>query len=500
MTTSFSFRLSLFIFSMVLFFSCQTKKEQKVAEKEIRPNIVLIIADDMNWDDSGAYGNPAIRTPNIDQLSRDGMRFTQAFLTTSSCSPSRTSIITGKYPHNTDAEQLHWPLPEGHETFVEQLKNGGYWTGLAGKYHLGDAVRDHFDSIMEVGTAGFQVGPDGKPRKAEGDGSGCESWVRLLQAREKSKPFFAWLAAVDPHRPYYDSIIDNPHNPKDVIVPPYFPDTESVRKDLARYYDEISRMDGYVGNVVKELEAQGVSENTMILFISDNGRPFPRDKTTLYEGGIKTPWIVKWTAKVKKGVVNENLISSVDIAPTFLKLAGLQSLDVFEGFDFTLELEEGGQPIRDEIYAEDHWHDYEDYTRAIRTTQYKYIKNFYIDLPNTPSADAFRSLTYQSMLAEKGKGNLNEAQLRCFEVPRAEEELYDIIADPNELVNLASSAEYVAVLDDLRRRLKRLREKSKDVLPTVRTPDDFDRITGLPTPARIRPRPSKAEMMKDLLR
>ena len=151
---------------------------------EDRPNIILIIADDMNWDDSGAYGHPSIRTPNIDKLAKEGMRFTRAFLTTSSCSPSRTSILTGKYPHNTDAEQLHWPLPDGHITFVEKLKQSGYWTGLAGKYHLGDAVRDHFDEIMEVGTAGFQLGPDGKQQKMDGDGSGCESWINLL----KSKP------------------------------------------------------------------------------------------------------------------------------------------------------------------------------------------------------------------------------------------------------------------------------------------------------------------------
>ena len=161
--------LSLLVF---LVLSCNTKQSI-----DTRPNIILIIADDMNWDDSGAYGHPSIRTPNIDRLAQQGMLFTSAFLTTSSCSPSRTSILTGKYPHNTDAEQLHWPLPEGHITFVEILKDVGYWTGLAGKYHLGDAARDHFNSIMEVGTAGFQLSADGKEQKMEGDGSGCESWV-----------------------------------------------------------------------------------------------------------------------------------------------------------------------------------------------------------------------------------------------------------------------------------------------------------------------------------
>jgi len=459
-----------------------------------RPNIILIIADDMNWDDSGAYGHPTIRTPNIDRLAQEGMRFTQAFLTTSSCSPSRTSILTGKYPHNTDAEQLHWPLPKGHITFVEQLKQSGYWTGLAGKYHLGDNVRDHFDKIMEVGTAGFQLGADGKQQKMEGDGSGCESWINLLKTKPKNKPGFLWLAAVDPHRPYQQNTIDKPHKLEDVVVPPYLPDNGEVRGDLALYYDEISRMDAYVGSVVEELDKLEISDNTFILFISDNGRPFPRDKTTLYEGGIKTPWIVKWPAKLTGNTLNHQLVSSIDIAPTFLRLAGVAIPEPFEGLDFSPLLFNSNSSIRDDIYAEDHWHDFEDYTRAIRTNNFKYIKNYYPDLPNTPPADAFRSPTYQSMLSLKESEELNKAQLRCFEVPRPQEELYDVVRDPFELENLAHHPDHRITLEQMRSRLEEMRSLTKDFLPSKRTADDFDRITGLPTEARIRPRPSKAEM------
>ena len=130
-----------------------------------RPNIVFIIADDMAWDDSGAYGNPEVPTPNIDRLASQGMRFDKAFLTASSCSPSRSSIITGRYPHNTDAEELHWPLPAEQITFVEKLRDGGYWTAAAGKWHLGDAVRDRFDVVRETDTSGFQL-PSGKAGEA----------------------------------------------------------------------------------------------------------------------------------------------------------------------------------------------------------------------------------------------------------------------------------------------------------------------------------------------
>ncbi|MFY0607699.1 MAG: sulfatase [Cyclobacteriaceae bacterium] len=479
-------------FTLIYISACQ-KSEKKADQAHQRPNIVLIIADDVGWDDLAVYGHPGITTPNLDKLAEDGMLFNQAFLTTSSCSPSRTSIISGLYPHNTDAEQLSWPLPEGKRTFVQELKDAGYWTGLAGKYHMGDPVRDDFDVLLEMLWLDAPIGLD---RRLVGDGSGSDEWISLLDQRPRDKPFFAWLASFDAHRPFYEGISDDPYDPQEVRIPPYMPDTDSVRKDFALYYDEIMRLDDYVGKVVAELEAQGVSENTMIVFISDNGRAFPRDKTTLYDGGIKTPWIVKWPAKVKAGSINNQLISSVDLAPTFMSLAGLEPLKEFDGVDFSATLGEEMTSFREDIYAEDHFHDFEDYTRAVRTKQFKYIKNFYEDLPNTPSADVLRDLTWKSMKEEKAKGNLNADQMNCFVIPRPVEELYDVVADPYELNNLAMSQEYSNQMEDMRRRLQTIRTKTKDYLPTERTPDDFVRETGFPTKYRIRPRPSKAAYMK----
>ncbi|WKX78355.1 sulfatase family protein [Zobellia laminariae] len=424
------------------------------------------------------------------------MRFDNAFLTASSCSPSRTSIITGLYPHNTDAEQLHWPLPSDRITFVEELKKSGYWTAQAGKWHLGDSIKNRFDLVKDVGTHGFQLSPTGEKTKQTGNGSGCEEWIPVLKQRPQDQPFFLWLAAVDPHRPYTEDIIDNPHALEDVVLPPYFPDTKEVREDFTHYYNEITRLDNYVGEVVAELDRQGVSDNTMILFISDNGRPFPRDKTTLYDGGIKTPWIVKWPNEVESNSVNTNLVSSIDIAPTFLKLANLETLTSFEGVDFSPLLEDTKAKTRDIIYAEDHWHDYEDYTRAVRTKDFKYIRNFYTDLPNTPSADAFIGGTFKSMQELKKKGELNEAQLACFITPRLEEELYDVVNDPYELKNLALYPEHSKKLVELRTEMNSIRKASKDSLPTFRTPDEFNRETGKSNSFRKRPRPSKVEMEK----
>jgi arylsulfatase A-like enzyme len=464
-----------------------------------KPNIVLIIADDLAWDDCGAYGNTKVSTPNIDLLARQGMKFNQAFLTAPSCSPSRSSIITGLYPHNTDAEQLHWPLPAGKLTFVELLKASGYYTAQAGKWHLGDAVKDRFDLVCETGTEGFQLAPDGAQSALHGDGSGCERWVQTLRERPPDKPFFLWLAAVDPHRPYSDSIIAKPHSPHVVTVPPYLPDVPAVRTDLALYYDEIARLDAYVGNVMNELERQEIVHNTLVLFISDNGRAFPRDKTTLYDGGIKTPWIIRWPDAVQAGQVCNQLVSAVDIAPTFLRLAGLDVPGSFEGTDFSPLLLNPESPVREWIYAEDHWHDVEDYTRAVRTVEFKYIRNFYTDLPNTPPADALRSLTFQAMRKLRDAGSLTTAQMRCFEVPRPEEELYELQNDPFELNNLAGKPEADTLLTSLRKRMDEIRSETNDRLPAFRTPDEFDRETGEPNQYRIRPRPSKAEMQPEIM-
>jgi N-sulfoglucosamine sulfohydrolase len=235
----------------------------------MRPNVVLIIGDDISYDDIGCNGHPNIRTPNIDRLAAEGMRFTNVYLTTSSCSPTRCSLITGRYPHNTGAPELHMPLPEGQVMFPELLKNSGYYTAAAGKWHLGEYARNAFDKIYGGGAGGE------------------EKWLDCLRDRPADKPFFLWLAAYDAHRPWDDKIELERHTPEDVDLPPYMVDISSVRTDMARYYDEVQRLDRCTGEVVAELKKQGVLDQTIIIFMADNGRPFWRAKTRLYDSGIK---------------------------------------------------------------------------------------------------------------------------------------------------------------------------------------------------------------------
>ena len=462
------------------------------------PNIVLIIADDMNWDDCGAYGHPAIQTPNIDRLADAGMRFDRAYVTASSCSPSRASIIMGRYPHNTGAEQLHWNIPPDSPTFVEQLKAHGYYTAAAGKWHMGNHIRHHFDTIYEANKAGFQL-PSGAeevpPRMVAAEPSGCEKWLTSLQSRPKDQPFFLWLAALDPHRAYVPGILETPHELSAVRVPPHLPDVAEVREDLRLYYDEIGRLDSYVGVVMAELERQEVADNTMIIFISDNGRPFPRDKTTLYEGGIKTPFIVKWPGKVEAGTRTSSLVSTVDLAPTITEAAGIEPMKVYEGTSLIRVLADPLAETRSHVFGEDHWHDYEDHARAVLNQKWKLIRNDYPDLAATPSADAGRSPTFRIMLDLREEGRLSAAQMACFRTPRPRYELYDLENDPAELQNLAGEEAYEDVKAELMQALQSWSTATGDFLPSRRTPDEFDRVTGEPDHSvRKRPRPDKKAM------
>lgn len=437
-----------------------------------RPNIVLIIADDLGSEDSGPYGCQGVRTPGLDRMAKEGMKFTEAFNTCSSCSPSRCSIITGRYPHNTGAERLHMPLPKERITFVEKLREAGYWTAQAGKWHLGPFVEDRFDLVLQNFVE----------KGIRADGSGCEMWESVLKGRPKDKPFFLWLAAHDPHRPWAEDTLASPHKPEDAKVPPFLPDGLPTRQELASYYDEISRLDSYVGNFMEALKREGLQDDTVVFFITDNGRPFPRCKTSVYDSGIQSPLLVCWPGRVAPGSECASLVSSVDLAPTILELAGLTSPSEFQGRSFARLLEKPEETIREKVFAEHNWHDFAACERAVRTKQFKYIRNFWPDLPGTPPIDAARGKTYEEMRRLRDAGQLPPEQMGCFLAPRPAEELYDVQADPQELKNLAEDPKYADTLKDLRVQLDVWRTETKDFVPDPRPQDSVDRETAQKKP------------------
>ena len=431
------------------------------------PNIILIIADDVSWDDLGCYGNKNIQTPNIDKLARDGIKFSNAFVTSSSCSPSRSSIITGRYPHNTGAAELHTPLPQHLVFFPELLRERGYYTVQAGKWHEGPHTKRAYDTLLAD----------------ERNGSGGEAmWISLLQSRPKNKPFFFWLAPYDAHREWdADSLIKR-YDPADVSVPPSLKSTKETREDIAAYYQEISRLDHYIGKLENELHRQGISENTMIIFMSDNGRPFPGSKTRLNDAGVKTPFLIKWPKEIKKGSECSSMISSIDIAPTLLQLAEAKSSPTIQGTSFVRLLKNPATSFRSFIFTEHNWHDYEAYERSVRTSEYLYLVNRRWRFANQGPLDAVNSPSFKSLKMSETQGTLTPLQQDILKLPRREEELFSLKHDKEQINNLAGKLKYKSIQANLKATLTLWEKETGDTEPVNLTPDWYDRTSGNKTP------------------
>ncbi len=428
---------------------------------ESRPNFVLIMGDDISIDDFGCYGHPHIRTPNVDKLAASGMRFTNAYLTTSQCSPTRCSVITGRYPHNTGAPELHMHLPQGQPLFPLVLKDAGYYTASVGKWHLGSYPKRAFS---------FRAGGKGP--------GGQTNWISALQKRPKDKPFFFWFSSYDAHRRWSTDEHATPHKQSDAVIPPYMADMPGTRKDLAQYYDEVHRLDRYVGKIVEELQQQNVLENTIIIFMADNGRPFPRCKTWLYDSGIKTPFIVQWPKAINKApAVCNSLISAIDIAPTILELAGLQPPCAIQGISFAPLLKDPAKQIRQYAFAEHNWHDQAAHERMVRWKNYVYIRNAHPELDNLVAAQ-FIDLSYKDMFTLREQGKLTTAQADIFAAPRPPEALFDTDTDYHQTKNLVNDPTHKETLEHMRSILDKWQNTTGDTVPEELTPDRFDRKTA----------------------
>lgn len=441
-----------------------------VAKAQERPNIIFIIGDDISQEDIGCYGNTSIRTPNIDLLARQGMKFNNAFVTSSSCSPSRCSIISGRYPHNTGAAELHSALPDHLTTFPEQLKAAGYYTAQAGKWHEGPNTASAYDTLL----AGTQLNGNG------GEGQ----WLRLLAQRPVNKPFFFWLAPFDAHRDWGADGFGKPHHPDSVWVPPTLVDDEATRNDLASYYNEIGRIDHYLGLLMNALAQQGIASNTMIIFISDNARPFPGSKTRLYDRGIKTPMLIRWPAVIEGGAICQSMISSIDIAPTLLELAGVVPAESIQGRSFTALFQRPERAFREHVFAEHNWHDYEAYERSVRTKDFFYLVNLRPERNNIGAIDVNQSPAATALKNAAQTGTLTSIQRDPFLQPRPAEELYDLAKDPLQQHNLADDTAYRQQRNALHQVLMLWREQTADTAPGNLTPDWYDRRTSAPLPAK----------------
>ncbi|MEJ6571475.1 MAG: sulfatase [Akkermansiaceae bacterium] len=424
------------------------------AQAADKPNIVFFIADDVSQEDMGCYGHPVIKTPNIDAMAKSGMRFDNAYLTISSCSPSRGSIITGRYPHNTGSPVLNMKLPDTQVRFPELLRKAGYYTVLSGKNHMFKNTDRAFDKISKG------VGPG-----REGD------WVQLVRERPKDKPFFFWFASTDAHRGWQKSDEAPEYQTKDIIIPPYLVDTEGTRQDLAGYYHEVSRFDHYVGLVTAELKQQGVLDKTIIVITADNGRPFPRCKARLYDSGIKTPWIVRYPEMIKGPLVSNSLISVIDFSATCLELAGIQKPACIQGQSFVPILKNPKAQIRDLVFSEQNWHVYKNHSRMVRFGNFVYIKNNYPNQPNLSYESDSSFPAGKDLWEAHAAGKTNPQQQQVFSNPCPSEELFDLEKDPNQLVNIANNPENKPVLEKARKQLEKWTAQTGDTIPDDPSPN-----------------------------
>ena len=417
-----------------------------------RPNIIFFIADDIGWEDIACYGSTVVKTPHFDALAARGIRFSNAYVTASSCSPSRCSIITGRYPHNTGAPELHTKLPPDQVRFPVLLREAGYYTMLSGKNHMGE-VSDAFALIS----------------KGEGPGS-SEDWPRLLAERPKDQPFFAWFASTDAHRDWQIDATHPVYDPASVVVPPFLFDGPLTRQDLANYYHEISRADAALGAVVAELERQGIVGQTHIFFTADNGRPFPRCKTRLYESGIKTPLL--WAGPgVTEGAVCTSLASTIDLAPTILGLAGVEISPTMQGVSLRPIAEDPRGSVRDVVFAEQNWHVYQAHQRMVRVGDFLYIKN---NFPDRQALSVESDATFpagEELWAEHDAGRLTPEQSDLFRNPRPGEELYQVSDDPYQFHDLSADPEQAGALATMRALLEEWTKATGDTVPADPTPD-----------------------------
>lgn len=428
-------------------------------------NILLMVADDLGKY-LGCYGTKTIDTKNIDELAASGTTFEAAFASTASCSGSRSTIYTGLHTHQNGqyglaAEANHFMTFEHVPTAPRIFNDLGYSTGIIGKVHVGPPL-----------VYPWKTREEGMSRNVSYQAERAGAFFRA--AKGSNTPFFLTMGFVDPHRDRTrggfgndeatGDVEDGGYTPDRVEVPPYLQDLPEVRQELAEYYRSIHRLDRGVGMVLKELGAAGAADETLVIFVSDNGPPFINSKTTLYEAGIRLPLIIKQPGGAK-GISNPNMVTFLDLLPTMLDFAGhSERKDQRRGRSLLPILGSTGElPEWDHVFGSHTFHEASNYwpTRYLRNRRYKYHRNIAHQLDFPFASDLYASLTFEGV---RNSGKPVKVGKRLFRdyVRRPPEELYDMENDPDEINNLAQRPEYEATVKGLRVQLERWQAQTKD--------------------------------------
>ena len=422
-------------------------------------NVVFFVADDHGTEALGAYGNRVVKTPSLDQLASEGVRFTHAFATTASCSASRSVLLTGVHNHRNgqyghEHEYHHFSAFPNVRSLPVLLAEAGYRTARGGKFHVAPENVFRFQQVITLPT--------------------LEAFIKA----DSAKPFFVYYGTNEPHRPFNHDAEDRV-DPRGVTVPPWLPDIPEVRDELALYEASVRKVDKAFGMLVDTLKRTGTYEDTLIVYLSDNGAPFPGSKTNVYEPGIRLPLIAKKPGQARRGSVNTAMISWVDITPTILDFAGVQiaprprsqpvgpgrftnETPALQGRSF-LGIVEQEQPVGwDEVYASHTFHEITMYypMRVVRTRTHKLIWNIAHPLPYPFASDLFESKSWQGALARK-LTTFGPRTIQAY-TQRPAFELYDLERDPLESANLAADPKHAQILADLKARIKAFQERTGD--------------------------------------
>ncbi len=431
-------------------------------ETRQRPNILMIVSED-NGPELGCYDDPYARTPHLDRLAAQGVRFNRAFVTQAGCSQSRASILTGLYPHQHGQIGLAtWGFRMYRldtPNLVRSLKEAGYRTGIIGKLHINPAEAFPFD-MHEIPTSNFA-------RKNLADYAGyVETFIKA-----DDRPFLLSVNYPDAHAPWIRKIEGLPRQPldaDDVRALPYFGiDTPGLRKLNADYYNCLSRLDSLIGDLLAALERSGKADNTLVVYLGDHGADFLRGKRTSYEGGVRIPLIIRWSGRAKPQQIREELVSTVDLMPTLLEAAGARPVENLPGRSLLPLLFNKPVEWRRYLFTEYHTHAAGQNfypQRTVRNERYKLIENLMPGQVNPGYAftnDRFPDAGIPDAIVAAAPV-VREAYRLMHRPPRYE--FYDLKADPCEFRNLAADPVHAQTLTALRKQLTAWRERTSDPL------------------------------------
>ena len=438
------------------------------SKNSARPNIIFAISDDQGYPYAGAYGTRFVNTPGFDRIAAEGLLFNNVYCAVPQCSPNRACILTGRYLWQIGEAGTHASLfPARLSIFTDLIIEGGYEMGSTGKT-WGPGVVDTVNRVKNKTLTG-------KYYSADNEAEYWKEFQKFVREKDPGKPFFFWFGTNDPHRTFDPgSGLASGKKLADVVVPPYLPDCDIVRSDFLDYAVKIERFDGNLVKMIKILEEMGELDNTLIIVTSDNGMPYPRAKGNAYDAGVHVPMAVRWGNRIPAGHVIDDLISHIDLAPTLLEIADLQSYPEMEGksfVDLILHPESANhKPFRESLFygreratsaRPDNW-GYP--ARTIRTRQYQLVWNMKPD--RSPAGDRLNENESGAVLQEMIKlKDANPKGMKMYKDAfglRPEFELYDMISDPWAMVNLAGQSEYRETFDSLFKSLEEQLRRNGD--------------------------------------